>query len=290
MNNNKTKLICEACASNMIPGLSPWHFLCPSCSLESSILESKINQIELINEIERENALRPIREHNFDLLVKWIKKIKFSDTNQKPKLLDVGSAHGWFLEAAKNDFEVLGIEPDETVANNAIDKSQKIRKGFFPAVLATDEQFDVIVFNDVLEHIPNVKNTFIECSKHLTTEGILVINAPDSRGTLYRISKLLKKMLKPGAFNRMWQVGMPSPHLYYFNENAIVKIAGQAGFEIIEERSLPSVVAKGLFDRINYAGGNRFINFLTGCIILTCIPLLKTMQSDITVWIFKKQN
>ena len=237
MNKNIIKQTCEACASNMIVGLSPWHLLCPSCSLERSILESKINQLELINEIKREKALRPIRVHNFNLLVGWIKKIKFANTNQKPKLLDVGSAHGWFLEAAKNDFEVLGIEPDETIANNAFDKSQKVRKGFFPEVLATDEQFDVIVFNDVLEHIPNVKNTFIECSKHLTSDGILVINAPDSRGVLYRTSKLLKKLVKPGAFNRMWQVGMPSPHLYYFNTNSIIKLANQAGFEIVEKKT-----------------------------------------------------
>ena len=261
MNKNKIKSICEACSSNMDSGLSYWHFVCPTCGLESSTLEPKINQLESLNETERENALRPIREHNFNLLVQWIKKLTTTNTTQKPKLLDVGSAHGWFLETAKSDFEVVGIEPDETVANGAIKKSLNVRKGYFPNVLAADEKFDVIVFNDVLEHIPNVKNIFTECSSHLIPNGILVINAPDKRGIFYRISKLLKKLGNSGSFNRMWQVGMPSPHLYYFDTNSINKIAAQAGFKLVEERALFSVVAKGLFDRINYAGGNKIINF-----------------------------
>jgi SAM-dependent methyltransferase len=290
MNNNKTNLICEACSSTLSLGLSPWHFICPSCGLESSILEPKINQLESLNETERENALRPIREHNFNLLVEWIKKITTTNTNQKPTLLDVGSAHGWFLESAKNDFEVLGIEPDENVANGAIKKSLNVRKGYFPAVLSQEEKFDVIVFNDVMEHIPTVKNIFTECSEHLTADGMLVINAPDKNGVFYRLSKLFKKLGNPGSFNRMWQMGMPSPHLYYFDTHSINKIAVQAGFKLVEERSLSSVVAKGLFDRINYAGGNKLINFLIGCAVLISIPVLNMMQSDITVWFFKKQN
>jgi SAM-dependent methyltransferase len=290
MNKNKTKLICEACTLPMCEGLTTWHYTCPTCGLEQSTLEPKINQLESLNETERENALRPIREHNFNLLVKWIKQLTTTNTTKKPKLLDVGSAHGWFLETAKNDFEVLGIEPDETVANGAIKKALNVRKGYFPAVLNQNERFDVIVFNDVLEHIPNVKNIFTECSNHLTPNGMLVINAPDKRGVFYRISKLLKKLGNEGSFNRMWQVGMPSPHLYYFDTNSINKIAAKAGFKLVEERSLSSVVAKGLFDRINYAGGNKLINFLIGCAVLISIPVLNMMQSDITVWFFKKQN
>lgn len=288
MNSNKLKLICEACSSDMSSGLSNWHFLCRNCGLERSTLEPQINQLKSINEIERENALRPIREHNFKLLVQRLKELSLSVTDKKHKLLDVGSAHGWFLEAAQNEFDVLGIEPDEIVANSALKKDLNVRKGFFPEVLGVQERFDIIIFNDVLEHIPTVKNILSQTAQHLSENGLLVINAPDSRGFFYRFSKLLHHFGKVGSFDRMWQVGMPSPHLYYFDRNSIDKIARQAGFKMIEEHSLSSIVVKGLFDRINYAGGNKLINMLIGCAVLCSIPILKLTKSDISVWFFKK--
>jgi SAM-dependent methyltransferase len=274
----------------MQQGLANWHFVCHSCGLEYSTLEPKINQIDSINEIERENALRPLRDHNFNLLVQWLIELAPSNKNPKLKLLDVGSAHGWFLKKAEQQFDVLGIEPDEAVASLAANNALNIRKGYFPAVLNDQDKFDIIIFNDVLEHIPSVNNIFTECAKYLNDDGILVINAPDRGGVFYRASKLLKKLGNASSFNRMWQVGMPSPHLYYFDTNSINKIATLSGFKLVQERPLSSVVAKGLFDRINYAEGNKFINYLIGCAVLLSIPVLNAMKSDITVWFFKKQN
>lgn len=274
----------------MRPGLSAWHFVCPACKFECSTLEQQINQVQTIDEIARENALRSIREHNFNLLLQWLKEITVSNGAKKPKLLDVGSAHGWFLQKSKEDFDVVGIEPDQVIAQYAINKGLNVRNGFFPAVLERQEKFDVIIFNDVLEHIPDVQSIVSACSEALNDDGVLVVNAPDRRGIFYKVSKLLKKLGSAGAFNRMWQVGLPSPHLYYFDKNSISKIASQSGFKIVKEHSMSSIMAQGLFDRINYAGGNKLINYLVGCAVLIAIPFLKVMQSDISVWFFKKNK
>ena len=282
------KLMCDACGTEMRTGLSTWHFVCPSCHFERATLEPKINQIQSIDETARENALRAIREHNFNLLLNWLKESTSITNNKRPRLLDVGSAHGWFLEKVKDDFDGTGIEPDETMATFAIAKGLNVRKGYFPAVLKENEKFDVVIFNDVLEHIPNVKNVIKECAHYLNDDGLLVINVPDRQGTFYNISKFLMRLGRAGSFNRMWQVGLPSPHLYYFDKNSMSKIAHQAGFQITRERSLSSIMAKGLFDRINYAGGNKFVNYLTGFAVLLFIPILKIMKSDISVWFFKK--
>lgn len=286
MTKNNSRIFCDACESEMHEGLSTWHFVCPACKFERSTLEQKINQVQSIDEIARENALKSIREHNFNLLVGWLKEI--SNSNGKPKLLDVGSAHGWFLQKVKEDFDAQGIEPDQAMADFAIKKGLNVRKGYFPAVLDKNEKFDVIIFNDVLEHIPDVKNIVKSCSDYLNDDGILVINVPDRRGVFYKVSKFLKKLGMAGSFDRMWQVGLPSPHLYYFDKNSIGKIAAQAGFNIVKEHSLNSIAFKGLFDRINYAGGNKLINYLLGSAVLIASPVLKIMHSDISVWFFKK--
>ena len=279
-------IFCDVCQSEMDEGLSTWHFVCPACKFERSTLEQKINQVQSIDEIARENALRSLREHNFNLLVGWMKEI--SNSNSKPKLLDVGSAHGWFLQKVKEDFDAQGIEPDQAMADFAIRKGLNVRKGYFPAVLDNHEKFDFIIFNDVLEHIPDVKSIVKSCSNYLKDDGVLVINVPDRRGVFYKASKFLKKLGLAGSFDRMWQVGLPSPHLYYFDKNSISKIAAQAGFMIVKEHSLDSITLKGLFDRINYAGGNKLINYLLGSAVLIFSPALKIMHSDISVWFFKK--
>jgi len=286
MTKNNSRMFCEACQSEMHEGLSTWHFVCPACKFECSTLEEKINQIQSIDETARENALKSIREHNFNLLVYWLKEVSIS--NGKPRLLDVGSAHGWFLEKAKEDFDAQGIEPDQVMADFAIKKGLNVRKGYFPTVLNHNEKFDFIIFNDVLEHIPNVKNIVKSCFDHLNDDGILVINAPDRRGVFYIVSKFLKKLGLAGSFERMWQVGLPSPHLYYFDKNSINKITAQAGFKIVKEQSLNSITFKGLFDRINYAGGNKLINYLLGIAVIIFSPALKVAPSDISVWFFKK--
>ena len=292
MKNNtidKNTIICDACEIEMHPGLSAWHYVCPSCKFERSTLEQKINQIASIDEVARENALKQIREINFNLLHKWLKEIAPITYTKKPRLLDVGSAHGWFLQKVQEDFIAIGIEPDDAMAKVAIDKGLNVRKGYFPEALNENEKFDVIIFNDVLEHIPNVKDVIKECARYLNDDGLLVINAPDRRGAFYSISKFLMKFGQSGSFDRMWQLGLPTPHLYYFDKNSIHTIAHQVGFKIIEERSLSSIVVKGLFDRICYAGGNRFINYLTGCAVLLSIPILKIVKSDISVWFLKKR-
>ncbi len=286
MTKNNPRMFCDACQSEMHEGLSTWHFVCPACKLERSTLEQKINQVQSIDETARENALRSLREHNFNVLVGWLKEI--SNSNSKPTLLDVGSAHGWFLQKVQEDFDAQGIEPDQAMADFAIKKGLNVRKGFFPTVLDRHEKFDFIVFNDVLEHIPDVKKIIQSCSAHLKEDGVLVINAPDRRGVFYKVSKFLKKLGMPGSFDRMWQVGLPSPHLYYFDKNSMSEISTQAGFKIIKEHSLDSIAVKGLFDRINYAGGNKLINFLIGVAVLIFSPALKIAPSDISVWIFKK--
>jgi SAM-dependent methyltransferase len=286
MTKKNSRMFCDACQSEMHEGLSAWHFVCPACKFERSTLEQKINKVHSIDEIARENALRSIREHNFNLLLGWLKET--SKSNGKPTLLDVGSAHGWFLQKAQENFDAQGIEPDQAMADYAIKKGLNVRKGFFPEVLDNSEKFDFIIFNDVLEHIPAVKNIIKSCSDHLKEDGILVINAPDRRGVFYKVSKFLKKLGMAGSFERMWQVGLPSPHLYYFDKNSISKIAAQAGFKIIKEHSLDSIAVKGLFDRINYAGGNKLINYLIGIAVLIFSPALKITPSDINVWFFKK--
>ncbi len=277
----------------MRPGCRPWHSVCVGCGLERSTLEPRINDLDTIDEVDREKALAPIRDQNFGVLLQWIGNYVATRVNaaSRPKLLDVGCAHAWFVEKALATYDALGLEPDEAIASRARARKLPVRGGYFPQALQENEQFDVIVFNDVLEHIPGVVRVLQACSAHLATGGIVVVNAPDRRGLFYQTSKLLCRLGLPASFDRMWQVGMPSPHLYYFDHQAIGKAADAAGFDLIAERPLSSIMTKGLYARIRYAGNVSKARavLLTSAITLS-VPLIRLFHSDISVWVLKKRE
>ena len=277
----------------MQAGCREWHFVCSGCGLERSTLEPRINDLDTIDEIDREKALAPIRDRNFGVLIEWIGNDvdPRATTARRPRLLDVGCAHGWFIEKALATYDALGLEPDEAIAARALERNLPVRSGYFPQVLADDERFDVIVFNDVLEHIPGVVGVLKGCAAHLEHGGLVVVNAPDRRGLFYRLSKWLCRLGRSASFDRMWQVGMPSPHLYYFDSRSVGKAADAAGFDLIAERTLSSIVTKGLYARIRYAGNvSRARAALLTVVITLGVPLIRLFPSDISVWMLRKRG
>jgi 2-polyprenyl-3-methyl-5-hydroxy-6-metoxy-1,4-benzoquinol methylase len=284
---------CDACNTEMTPGLDNWHYVCKLCGLECSTLNPLINEIDSINEIEREKALKPIRENNFDELVFWLTETipRNQNSESKKKLLDVGCAHGWFIERAIKYYDVLGIEPDKAIALHTQERKLPVRCGYFPEALDLKEKFDIIVFNDVLEHIPDVRTVLQECKSRLTDRGVVVINAPDNTGALYKVSKTFARIGRFSAFNRMWQKGLPSPHLYYFNNDSINRIANACGFEVIKRRQLPSIITKGLYSRINFArDSSKLRSIIMAACLVILIPLIKLLPSDISVWILENDK
>jgi 2-polyprenyl-3-methyl-5-hydroxy-6-metoxy-1,4-benzoquinol methylase len=93
--------------------------------------------------------------------------------------------------AAHAVFKTVGIEPDAAMRAIAARRCPDVRKRFFPEDLPEDAPFDVIVFNDVLEHLPHVDRMIAARHKHVRPGGRLLVNLPSSRGVLYRITDRL---------------------------------------------------------------------------------------------------
>lgn len=275
-------------------GLRDWHLVCRNCSYEGSSLPPRILEQAVggdLDEAARSDALEVLRRENFARLLRFIVAVRGdrAGATRPARLLDVGCAHGWFLEQGRNAFEVVGIEPDTAVAEATLARGLPVRAGFFPDVLAADERFDVIVFNDVLEHIPDLHATLKACHRHLLADGLLVVNAPDRCGVLYRMSKLLLRLGAPGSFNRMWQEGFPSPHVHYFDEATLLGIARRHEFVACGTQRLASVSAAGLYDRVRYS--REVPAWKAAAVTLAVIlmmPVLGFLPSDIRVWLFRK--
>lgn len=282
---------CHVCECRMSAGLADWHQECPKCSYESADLKPAINENFAhtnIDENSRESGLRSLRVANFESLLQAVKK----SGKNSGKLLDVGCAHGWFLEAArKNGFDVLGIEPDVNVFNATAQRGLPVRQGFFPEILSKNEQFDVVVFNDVFEHIPDPNGLLAGCRDHLKPGGVLVLNLPNSKGVFYKCARLLAKIGLNGFFERLWQKGLPSPHLHYFSLENLNELLVNNGFEPIASGRLSTLRLKGLFTRISYTGNHTlFVRLVVYSVVALALPLLSIIPSDIVYMVAKKNN
>lgn len=286
---------CPVCHKLLVSGIRPWHFICRNCKYEGSNLEPYIAATPenlRLDEEGRECALIAIRQRNF-------KKIAFDIAHLVPlqkmslrrRLLDVGCAHGWFIQACQHDFDVVGIEPDGIVASAASKRVGPIRQGFFPDVLTPEEKFDVIVFNDVLEHIPDIESVLHACNRHLNEGGWLIVNAPSRHGIIYRVAKLLAHVGFSNSFDRMWQLGFPSPHVHYLDTHIVRNLGVAANFELVKQSSLLSITARGLYSRVRYSKKvSRTKALIITGVLLFAIPLLMIFPPDIKVWYLRKHD
>ena len=281
---------CIVCDSPVQRGLTPWHARCSACHYESAALTVSINEASAhaaIDESAREASLKALRMENFRDIVRFAREHAAPGAR---KLLDVGSAHGWFLEAAAPHFEVLGIEPDAHVGGKAAARGLPVRPGYFPDVLQPGETFDVIVFNDVIEHIPDIKSAIRACHERLNPGGILVLNLPNSRGFFYRLSKVLARVGMAGPFERMWQKSLPSPHVHYFDPANLARLVAQGGFTPVFGAELAALRADGLKERLAYVGKPNPLKLAAQYAAVRClIPVLGLFPSDIIVEIYRRQ-
>lgn len=272
---------CPVCKSELSAGYCSWHFICKSCGYEKANLQPTINlhsAHQLIDEDARETGLRELRKSNFKKLLMSIKSLK----PNKGRLLDVGCAHGWFLDAAKNDFAVFGLEPDKNVFDATSRGDLPVRMGYFPEALDESECFDVIVFNDVIEHIPDINHVVASCRQRLNQDGLLVLNLPSSKGFFYRLSKIFCRLGLPYFFERMWQKDLPSPHLHYFNLHNLTGLLKNHGFDVKIKGRLSTLRLAGLYTRISYTGSlgipARFFVYIS---VVLFLPVQKILPSDI---------
>lgn len=281
--------VCPICESELFAGHRPWHFQCRNCDYEKADLHPKINvysEHRFIDEDARQTALKDLRVRNFTKLLTDIKSLKPNGG----RLLDVGCAYGWFLETAQNDFAVLGLEPDEEVFEVASKKRLPVRMGYFPNTLKDNETFDVIVFNDVIEHIPDIENVLKHCRRHLNEKGLLALNLPCSKGIIYQLSKKLCVLGFAGFFERLWQKDLPSPHVHYFNRQNLTSLLKKSDFDSEITGSLSTLSLEGLYERLSYTGQYStafYVLLYLGIILL--FPILRILPSDI-IYIIARRN
>ncbi len=252
---------------------------CPDASFDKSFKSD-------LNEENREKALKGVRKDNFNRIISSVKKYAVIS----PKGLEVGCGYGWFLETcSENNIECKGIEP-ETRFNNDYKKSGfEVVNGFYPEVISENSRFDFIVFNDVIEHIPDIQSIINANYSFLNPGGLLILNLPMRSGLVYFMSKFAYLLGVKSLLNRMWQFNFHSPHISYFNAKNLVDFVSQGSFELIESYKLKTIKLSEISSRIkqdNSQGLMRFIVTYTGVLVL--YPFL-SLFPDTRCFVFTKK-
>ncbi|WKZ26021.1 MAG: class I SAM-dependent methyltransferase [bacterium] len=174
-----------------------------------------------------------------DRLKKIEKKLKF-----KGRLLDVGAALGDCLEVATHLGwkDSYGVEVSEFAVSQAKKRGvTNIKNTVLEDSGYPRNNFDIITYQDVIEHVSNPIKELKIAYKYLKKDGLIFLVTPDIGGLWH---KLLKSM---------WYHYKPGEHIMYFTQGSLRLALEMAGFKNIETRKTYHVLSlEYVFSRLKY--------------------------------------
>lgn len=145
------------------------------------------------------------------------------------KVLEVGCGAGNFLKSLKPNAESWGVEQDTVAAKLASKHVNKVLVGSYQSACKKipNNYFDLIICNDVIEHIEH-HNEFLEDLKNkLSSDGALVVSIPNVR-FLPNLFELL--VLKDWRYR---DAGiLDKTHLRFFTRKSLCRTLEESGWNI----------------------------------------------------------
>ena len=142
----------------------------------------------------------------------------------------------------------------------------------------------------MFEHIPDPTAAIISAENVLADGGIVVLNLPSSRGALFKVAVVLNRVGWSGPYDRLWQKGLSSPHLSYFNgSNLVAFVQRHTALRVVDKSSLRSVSRAGLRERIKVTIPSRHGDVLFVAVWLASFALAM-LPSDIALVMFRKDT
>ena len=134
-------------------------------------------------------------------------------------LLDIGCGNGNFLSlAAEVGWKVSGVDPDPKALNIARSHGYEVFQGGIEQLHGSNELFDVITMNHVIEHVHDPVDFVRSAYRLLKPGGILFIDTPNIESTGAKI------------YGKNWR-GLEAPrHLVLFSKIGLSDILTNNGF------------------------------------------------------------
>ena len=192
----------------------------------------------------------------------WI--LNLLEREQAPlKILDVGTASGYLGKIlGGKGHSVTGIEYDVATAERA--------RPFYDSFELADlesfafpyrDEFDYILFADVLEHLRDPEAVLRRCIPALKESGKIIISVPNIANILIRMSLLL------GKFDYMERGILDRTHLRFFTLRSLKKMMAEVDCRVLGviPTPLPMQIVISSTAKPAFAPVHELINALTRC-------------------------
>jgi len=152
------------------------------------------------------------------------------------KILDIGCSIGTLgaqIKDSRSDAEVVGIELDKEMAEKATGKLDKVIVGNIEDMVLTDHfkqnQFDCIIFGDILEHLVDPWTVLREMTLYLKPDGKVIASMPNVR----HYSSIYHLMFK-GDWPYRDRGIHDRTHLRFFTKKNILELFHSADLQVSE--------------------------------------------------------
>lgn len=146
-----------------------------------------------------------------------------------PRILEIGCGEGRFSAGVEAAEERWGIEPDAGAAQAARGVLDRVLEGTFDACRGElpSAHFDLVICNDVIEHLPDHDRFLREIQHYLRPGGALVASLPNIRHF-----QVLWEVLVHGDFRYRDAGVLDRTHLRFFTARSLRRALVEAGFEV----------------------------------------------------------
>lgn len=238
--------ICQSSQITPLVAIDQWRIVeCPACQFGMLSPRPDVDELpELYQETyfdrhaigqstTRETVIHRLRDQR--------KRVKLVQSYlRRGRLLDVGCATGYFLEAARRaGFTVTGIEQSvwaAAEANRLFGVNAKV--GDLADLVGCGQRYDGITMWHVLEHTPDPKESLHAVKALLREGGIVFIELPN-----YRSVDAQREGVTWGG----WQVPY---HLWHFTPGSLSRLLTLCGFRVLLIKRHPSSAMRNHFRSI----------------------------------------
>jgi len=223
---------CIVCGSQDSLALYPAIVRCKSC--EFVFAEDDVQEQELLRIYQRNYFFgeeysdykkdREALRKNFQLRLDVL--LKFADPKRHKRLFEIGSAYGFFLELAREHFEVArGIDITEDGTRYCVEQlGLEVTRGDLLRTDLGDQKFDVVCLWDTIEHLRTPNLYLSKMSEHMTSGSLLAVTTGDIDSINARIKK------------GKWRLIHPPTHLQYFSARTLTRMLNDLGFDVVYAR------------------------------------------------------
>jgi 2-polyprenyl-3-methyl-5-hydroxy-6-metoxy-1,4-benzoquinol methylase len=176
--------------------------------------------------------------------------------------LDVGCGKGGFgltlRQALGESARLVGVEAvaEQAAVARVGHGFDEVRHGYFPQVLEdSDERFDLVSFNDVLEHLYDPWTTLSEVHRRLTPSGRVFATIPS-----IQYAPVVWQLLR-GRWDYTDYGTLDRTHVRFFTRATMIELFHKCGFEVDTCVGINNVVD---VDPHAWRGRRRYARHLLG--------------------------